>query len=724
MFAAVAKVKDAAVNGADEKDCMLTASFEATQLFIDDGRQREFAPGAAARAMPGLREQRKTRQHCDVVFRTTDNTEVWAHRFVMCAKYSGCYALFTIAKESMAPEERKGVGCPPVRAVIKDLEGDFIKLLVDFAYHIPMHERIGKHNIVKVLELAEVLKLVEIQHHCLKTLKEDLEPENCIETYHLATSHGYEYLAKEALRYLVRSFDEVWKNNAQFVALTVQEMNSILENDRLNAPSEVEETFQAILKWISADVAARKEYLARFLPLVRFVQCSATEFEKVVSHPEVQNDERSMKVLSVIHQTLTQHSLEVGKVSIIDLSSKQWLTPRVPKDILFVFGGLTSTATNKMFTFNGRAQKWRVMGSQNTTPRAYHSAAVINSCIYFVGGFNGRECYHSVVCFNVPLARWSTKANMAFARCYVSVAVLQGSIYAMGGFDGRAHTRTVECYDIMVNQWSLVADMTEARSNASAAVAYGRIYIAGGFTGATILDSIESYDPSTNIWTHITTMSSPRSGAKVVAHKGMLYIIGGYNGVTRLSSLEQLDVRRGRIFQLPSMPHAKNSFAAVVLDGCIYVIGGYNGMRMVQLVERYDIANRQWFAAPQISTNCSASAACVVEDVADPVVNEPTDKDVGNNDMLTKSSEATKLFKNDGEQGQFVPGATRKSMPGLREQRKTCEYSDVVFYATDDVTEEPDLRRLYATDLPAMPTPRCNFVAAILAAAYTLSVAS
>ncbi|KAH7973006.1 hypothetical protein HPB52_020148 [Rhipicephalus sanguineus] len=599
--AAEAAVKDPAVNGAD-KDGMLTASFEATQLFIDDGRQREFAPGSAARAMPGLREQRKTRQFCDVVFRATDGAEIWAHRFVMSAKYSGCYKLFTLAKESMAPERRKEVGCPPIKALIKDLEGAMIELLVDFAYHIPLHERIGTHNIAEVLELTERLKLLEaeeeetaqhailittqliqIRDHCLKTLKQDLEPENCIETYHLATSRGYNYLAGEALRYMVRNFDET-----------------------------------AIESMLFCDDSARKGYLAKFLPLVRFVRCSVTEFEKVVSHPEVQGDEDSLKVLNVIHQTLTRHSMEVGKVAGIDLSPKQWLTPRIPKDILFLFGGWTSGATNNMHTYNCRAQKWRVMGSQLTSPRAYHGAAVINSCIYFVGGFNGRECYHSVVCFDVPLARWSAKANMAYARCYVSVAVLQGQIYAMGGFDGRSRTKTVERYDIKTNQWSMVADMIEVRSDASAAAAHGRIYIAGGFTGVTVLDSVECYDPSTNTWTRIVTMSSPRSGAKVVAHKDMLYIIGGYNGVVRLSSMEQLDVRRARSSELPSMPHAKSNFAAVVLDGCIYTIGGFNGMTTVQLVERYDIAARRWFTAPQISTNCSASAACVVRDVADP----------------------------------------------------------------------------------------------------------
>ncbi|XP_049527524.1 kelch-like protein 10 [Dermacentor silvarum] len=468
---------DDAVGKTGDKD-MITVVFEAGQLFHNDGGQREFAPGSAARSMPGLRDQRKNRQFCDVVFRAADGVEVWAHRFVMSAKYSGCYALFTLAKDGMSPEQKQNnEWIPPIRVVVADLDSEMIELLIDFAYYTPLHERIGLHNVVKVLELAEKLKISQIQEHCLRTLKKNLEPGSCIDTYRLACSRGYEYLAGEAFRYIVRNFDEVWKSSNQFQALTPEEMRTVLEDDCLYAPSEVEDTFYAILKWISADVDGRKAYLAKFLPLVRFACCPVIDFERVVIHPQVQGDGDSLKVINVIHKTLTQHSMPVGVVAGIDLSPKLWLTPRVPRDILFLFGGWTSGATNNMLTYNCRASKWRALGHQYTTPRAYHGAAVINSCIYFVGGFNGHDCYHSVVCLDVPLARWSGKANMAFARCYVSVAVLQGQIYAMGGFDGRLRTNTVERYDVKTNQWSRVANMNDVRSDASAAVAAGRIYM-------------------------------------------------------------------------------------------------------------------------------------------------------------------------------------------------------------------------------------------------------
>ncbi|KAL1447000.1 hypothetical protein MTO96_044423 [Rhipicephalus appendiculatus] len=71
-------------------------------------------------------------------------------------------------------------------------------------------------------------------------------------------------------------------------------MRSILEDDRLNAPSEVEETLKAILKWVSADAAARKGYPAKFLPLVRFVPCSFTHQRRwIVPPPSTETPRRT-----------------------------------------------------------------------------------------------------------------------------------------------------------------------------------------------------------------------------------------------------------------------------------------------------------------------------------------------------------------------------------------------------------------------------------------------
>ncbi|KAH7939038.1 hypothetical protein HPB52_005073 [Rhipicephalus sanguineus] len=139
---------------ADNRD-IVTIWSEAAILFEHSGERNDFAPGAAARCMPGLREQRKNREFCDIAFRALDGSEIWAHRFVMAARYSGCHALFAIAKEGMNPEDKL---LPPMRLVVEDLGSDFIQLLVDIAYHIPLHDLVGPHNVADVLDLSEKLK--------------------------------------------------------------------------------------------------------------------------------------------------------------------------------------------------------------------------------------------------------------------------------------------------------------------------------------------------------------------------------------------------------------------------------------------------------------------------------------------------------------------------------------------------------------------------------------
>ena len=60
------------------------------------------------------------------------------------------------------------------------------------------------------------------------------------------------------------------------------------------------------------------------------------------------------------------------------------------------------------------------------------------------------------------------RACVPVHRCYVSVAVLDGCIYAMGGYDGHVRQNTAERYTPKTNQWSLITPMNHQRSDASA----------------------------------------------------------------------------------------------------------------------------------------------------------------------------------------------------------------------------------------------------------------
>ncbi|KAH9361418.1 hypothetical protein HPB48_003908 [Haemaphysalis longicornis] len=617
----------AAVDGVEEVGpCYdgATATASAQQLFRDDGRHTTFPPGAVARCMPMLRALRQAGQYCDVTLRTPDGGELVAHRFVLAARYGGCSALFDQIWEAPATnvEDEQGrqeneVKWPPVREIfVNDLSAEMLALAIDFAYYVPLQELVDPHNVLEVLKAAEVLRTSAIRDHCLKLLGESLEPGNCVGTYQLAISKGYWPLKREAFRFIVRNFETVWTTSLQFQSLAFEELRNVLQDDELHVTNEVEGSFGAILKWIAGDPDVRRHLLSRLLPLVRFSFGSSEEMHNVAAEPLVREDEKALEILNVIKWSLDMKASDNKDWRLRPyLADSRWFRPRIPKDVIFMFGGWTGVATNNLLTYNCRSRRWLLHPNQCTPPRAYHGVAMLDGLVYFIGGFDGRRCLHSVVCFNVPELKWTTKSNMHMARCYVSVALLRGYVYAIGGFDGEGRMSSCERYDASRNQWELVASMHDIRSDASAVAVAGRIYVMGGFTGLDVLDTVEYYEPTADTWTRVQSMSTPRSGLKAVVHGNDVYVIGGFDGAERRASAEKLDVRKGRWSQLPSMSIPRSNFMAALLEGSIYVAGGFNGTTTVSLVESYDIEARQWHRATDLSIPCSAAAACVYHNI-------------------------------------------------------------------------------------------------------------
>ena len=85
---------------------------------------------------------------------------------------------------------------------------------------------------------------------------------------------------------------------------------------------------------------------------------------------------------------------------------------------------------------------------------------------------NARVSRKSLYCIYV-CRKWLKSQYFPF-RCYVSVAVLDGCIYAMGGFDGHVRQNTAERYTPNNNQWSLIAPMNQQRSDANASTLNGK----------------------------------------------------------------------------------------------------------------------------------------------------------------------------------------------------------------------------------------------------------
>jgi len=91
----------------------------------------------------------------------------------------------------------------------------------------------------------------------------------------------------------------------------------------------------------------------------RFVERIAEENSLISSNPELKRYiERVLVVLNDIH-------LDPLPVK-FDIDLHPFLRPRIPRDIIFVFGGWSSSnATNNLETYDCRVNKWYLADNQS-----------------------------------------------------------------------------------------------------------------------------------------------------------------------------------------------------------------------------------------------------------------------------------------------------------------------------------------------------------------------
>ncbi|XP_064454867.1 kelch-like protein 10 isoform X2 [Ornithodoros turicata] len=558
----------------------------------------ELSPRKAA----AFQRHRRSGQLCDVQLRTMDGGLFPVHRLILAAT------------------------CPPFRSLFKGSGGgdysvarvskDVMELLIDFAYGLPITDRLKATNVEKILAVSEKFQIPKLRKTCLAYMQSNLTYSNCVAMLHMARSKNYESLATAALRFIIVNFEMVSQRNSDLMDLSYEELHEVVRLDDLQVSDEMV-VFRAIIRWVEYNIGARVPHLPELMAQVRFGLSRERCYDEVSQQLLVGGNSACADLLASLLHLVDQLGSVGGPGPRLLNPELLWLRPRVPRDVLFVIGGWSNgNAINLMETYDCRADRWLIFtGDRDVKPRAYHGVAVLDGAIYVVGGFDGTECYSSVLCLEPAEGRWHSRSCMHYQRCYVSVAALAGRLYAMGGYDGDRRTSSSEAYDPHSNQWTLVADMHEPRSDACAATAQGRVYIAGGFTGQEVLTSVEFYEPNTDSWTLVRPMLSPRSGVRVVAYHDTLMAIGGFNGSNRLATVEQYDLHRDKWQPAPSMSCPRSNFAVAVLDGSIYVIGGFNGTTTVQLVEKYHTEEKVWRRITNMNINRSALGACVVRDL-------------------------------------------------------------------------------------------------------------
>lgn len=377
--------------------------------------------------MKNLYELSKRKIFTDGKIETNDGKTFEVHRNVLTAASPYFKALFSNCLHSDFASNHV---CFP------DISSKELEVILQFIYTgtfppIPIQLFPNVLRVIDRLGISPALQL------CHQFMCDAISLENVVYIYNLAKTYYAPDAMQKAKFFILHNFVQVYNNSPTYIcSLSFEDFKNFIANDNLNIRRE-EHTFQAIDTWVKFDVS-RQKYFSTLIQLVRFGNSQLTFItDEIMKHELVQTNPETHSYLNHVDSVLRDIFAKPcpDKFNVV---KHPFLRPRIPKDIVFAFGGWSaSNATNIIETYDCRVNKWYCLESpapfQAGPLRAYHGMVYLEKqrLIYVIGGFDGRYHFNTLQAFDPVTKIWYDKSCMHLARCYVSVALLNDEIYAM-----------------------------------------------------------------------------------------------------------------------------------------------------------------------------------------------------------------------------------------------------------------------------------------------------
>ena len=324
---------------------------------------------------------------CDIVI-VCGGRSIQAHRVVLSA-FSGYFrAMFN---SRMKEREMPSIVLPNVNA-------DALAALVDFAYTSKVD--INEDNVQAITEAAAILQLPQVVEACSSVMTQLLTPGNCLGICEFAHGHGCVDLKETAKQFVMDCFVDVSQGD-EFCLLPFDEVNKLLSSDILNVTSE-EQVFEALLRWLQFDPDNRIQYTSKLLKCVRLTHVDPVYLmERVYKNDLFMKDTESQEL---IFNTLAHHAIKKSRPIYTHVNLEQ---PRKSLyGTLFILGGMNmGKGAVTIEYFNARRDKWQIvpgkrLSANMSSRRLQFGLAVLDSCVYVVGGRDGLRTLNTVDCLD------------------------------------------------------------------------------------------------------------------------------------------------------------------------------------------------------------------------------------------------------------------------------------------------------------------------------------
>lgn len=235
----------------------------------------------AQRVLQTLNAYRRSSILTDVVLRAGSH-DFPCHRAALSASSAYFHSLFAAGRPerglAVVPVVFETPGARPARTAAA------LAVVLDYVYGAGVRLR-AEDEAAAVLELAERLGVAGLREACARFLEGRLRSANSLALRRVAAAFSLTSLAERCGRVLRQAFTEVARQ-ADFLELAPDEVAALLADPALGVARE-EAVFEAAMRWVRHDEAARRGQLRRLLEHVRLPLLAPEYFVEKVEADEL-----------------------------------------------------------------------------------------------------------------------------------------------------------------------------------------------------------------------------------------------------------------------------------------------------------------------------------------------------------------------------------------------------------------------------------------------------
>ncbi len=217
-----------------------------------------------------------------------------------------------------------------------------------------------------------------------------------------------------------------------------------------------------------------------------------------------------------------------------------------------------------MFLVENRWECLESVGGSKPQGRGFHCCAVVDTNIYFFGGYNGRTNFNDIFVFDTVKQEWtypSVHGVLPVARFEQKLASLGSYLFLFGGgsvvggqylnsvhvLDTGSHVVHVTLLIIVLETqtWGVApacGKVPKGRCAHSFTTVNRSIVVHGGFDGSSRLKDTCILSAENAAWSSATSLPQRRAAHAASTIGNRLYIYGGYDGKQRLNDVHMLNI--------------------------------------------------------------------------------------------------------------------------------------------------------------------------------------